>query len=557
MTEYLTYSLKVAALMAVFYLFWRLLLERETLHRLNRMVLLLTALGSFVLPLCVITLHRTEEVAVPAAGAVGMEHWMVGGVVDEPTLWERWSGVAGALLLVVTAVMLLHLIYNIVRLQRFITACELHERADGVRIAVSDEPIAPSSWMHTIMLSRNDYAELSPAMLAHERSHIRHRHSWDVLLVELVTALQWFNPVVWMIRQDLRTVHEYEADAAVIGGGTDIRAYFNMLVQKATGRGAYSMANGISNSTLKKRIKRMLKRKSNRWHGVKALYVIPVVALSLAATAKTIVEYRQVPAPEKVQAVEPVVQPVASVGNNQPLVFVDGKEVSQEMLKSLNPEQIEAMTVLKDKEATALYGERGKNGVILVTLKKEQQPASESDISLVFIDGKEVSREKLKHLDSEQIETVTVLKDKESTAAYGEKGKNGVMLITLKKEQQPDASNAPVAKLPQGQDPVYEVCEVLPEFPGGMSEMMKFVQENMKYPQEAHANGVQGRVIVNYIVEKDGSLSNIHVVRSVDPLLDAEALRVVSLMPKWKPGKQDGKPVRVKFTIPITFKLQG
>ncbi|MBQ6652575.1 MAG: TonB family protein [Prevotella sp.] len=227
------------------------------------------------------------------------------------------------------------------------------------------------------------------------------------------------------------------------------------------------------------------------------------------------------------------------------------------MLKSLNPEQIEAMTVLKDKEATALYGERGKNGVILVTLKKEQQPASESDISLVFIDGKEVSREKLKHLDSEQIETVTVLKDKESTAAYGEKGKNGVMLITLKKEQQPDASNAPVAKLPQGQDPVYEVCEVLPEFPGGMSEMMKFVQENMKYPQEAHANGVQGRVIVNYIVEKDGSLSNIHVVRSVDPLLDAEALRVVSLMPKWKPGKQDGKPVRVKFTIPITFKLQG
>ena len=517
MTEYLTYSLKVAALMAVFYLFWRLLLERETLHRLNRMVLLLTALGSFVLPLCVITLHRTEEVAVPAAGAVGMEHWMVGGVVDEPTLWERWSGVAGALLLVVTAVMLLHLIYNIVRLQRFITACELHERADGVRIAVSDEPIAPSSWMHTIMLSRNDYAELSPAMLAHERSHIRHRHSWDVLLVELVTALQWFNPVVWMIRQDLRTVHEYEADAAVIGGGTDIRAYFNMLVQKATGRGAYSMANGISNSTLKKRIKRMLKKKSNRWRGAKALYVIPVAAFSLVATAKTIVEYRQVPAPEKAQAVEPVVQPVASVGNNQPLVFVDGKEVSQEMLKSLNPEQIEAMTVLKDEKATALYGERGKDGVILVTLKRDQDTTA---------------------------------------SAKGDEVKYGTQLPeTTVISYVPDGAE-PYA-LPQGQDPVYEVCEVLPEFPGGESAMQNFLHENVKYPQEAQANGIQGRVVVSFVVEKDGTITDAHAVQSVDPFLDAEALRVVSLMPKWKPGKKDGKPVRVKFTIPLTFKLQA
>ena len=86
---------------------------------------------------------------------------------------------------------------------------------------------------------------------------------------------------------------------------------------------------------------------------------------------------------------------------------------------------------------------------------------------------------------------------------------------------------------------------------------MKFVSENIKYPAEAHTKGIQGRVLISYVVEKDGSLSNIHVVRSVDPLLDAEALRVANLMPKWKPGKQGGKPVRVKFVLPVTFKLQA
>lgn len=564
LTDYLIYSLKVAALMAVFYLFWRLLLERETLHRLNRMVLLGTAVGSFVLPMCVITFHQVEMIPVET-GVVTANHWVTEAVA-EPTLWERWSGAVGALLLVVTVLMLLHLIYNIWQLHRFIGRCELHTTADGVRIAVSDEPIVPSSWMRTIMLSRTDYDELSPAVLAHERSHIRHHHSVDVLLVELVTALQWFNPVVWMIRQDLRTVHEYEADAAVIGSGTDMRTYFNMLIQKATGRGAYSMANGISNSTLKKRFKRMLKKKSNRWCGAKALYVIPVVALSLAATAKTIVEYRQVPVTKQAQVAEPVsqadAQPVAVPGDKHPIVFIDGKEVKYGQFEQLKNEQIESMTVLKDEKSTAAYGEKGKNGVILVSLKKNQDNTADdvvnNPLSLVFIDGDEVSHEMLAKLNPEQIESVVVLQknNKELLAKYGERGKNGVVLVTLKKNQDKTADDV-VKTEQQGKDPVYDVCEVLPEYPGGMEAMMKFVSENIKYPAEAHTKGIQGRVLISYVVEKDGSLSNIHVVRSVDPLLDAEALRVANLMPKWKPGKQGGKPVRVKFTLPITFKLQA
>lgn len=103
---------------------------------------------------------------------------------------------------------------------------------------------------------------------------------------------------------------------------------------------------------------------------------------------------------------------------------------------------------------------------------------------------------------------------------------------------------------------IFQVVEEMPEFPGGMAECLKFLAKNIKYPTIAQENGVQGRVIVQFVVNQDGSIVDPLVVRSVDPYLDKEALRVIKMMPKWKPGKQRGKAVRVKYTVPVTFKLQ-
>ena len=103
---------------------------------------------------------------------------------------------------------------------------------------------------------------------------------------------------------------------------------------------------------------------------------------------------------------------------------------------------------------------------------------------------------------------------------------------------------------------IFQVVEEMPEFPGGMGECMKFLGKNIKYPQISQENGVQGRVIVQFVVNQDGSIVDPQVVRGVDPYLDKEALRVISMMPKWKPGKQRGKAVRVKFTVPVMFRLQ-
>lgn len=103
---------------------------------------------------------------------------------------------------------------------------------------------------------------------------------------------------------------------------------------------------------------------------------------------------------------------------------------------------------------------------------------------------------------------------------------------------------------------IFQVVEKMPEFPGGIAECLKFLSKNIKYPIISQENGVQGRVIVQFVVNKDGSIVDPVVVRSVDPYLDKEALRVIKMMPKWKPGQQRGKPVRVKYTVPVTFKLQ-
>ena len=262
MAEFLIYDLKVAVLIAAFYFCYRLLMERETMHRLNRIVLLSSILLSFILPLCVITLHKTVEVESPQVEAsAGMPMQVadqpeqviteLGTISAEESVTPFVEAVVFAIF-IIGLVCRLQCIANSYRhLRRMIKDSEQHSLEDGVTLAVVDLPVAPFSWMRTIVLNRNDYEERNPSIIAHERGHIRLHHSWDIVFVEVLTALQWFNPVVWLLRRDLRTVHEYEADASVLSSGSDVSQYIQLLMRKATGTKACILANGINNSVLK------------------------------------------------------------------------------------------------------------------------------------------------------------------------------------------------------------------------------------------------------------------------------------------------------------------
>ena len=239
MTLFLTYELKVAVLIAVFYIFWRLLVANETWHRLNRIVLLSTAVASFVLPLCVITIHQTvlvEGLERKEEGGEWKENSTQGleGVSDispssfhlplsskpstlnpNPTNAPKaeqpfdWSLLLSLFYIIGVLVVLSRMGLSLWRLHKMTLESEIHPLADGRRIAVSDEAKTPFSWWKTVFINRNDYEAGATALLTHELGHIRLYHSADVLLVELLTALQWFNPAMWMRVQNYNFFGNY------------------------------------------------------------------------------------------------------------------------------------------------------------------------------------------------------------------------------------------------------------------------------------------------------------------------------------------------------------
>ena len=533
MVEFLIYDLKVAALIAVFYFCYRLLMERETMHRLNRIVLLSSIVLSLALPLCVITLHKTievEQVPVVDTAELVVADLEATSVEDSPNLLQPY--ILFAIFIIGFVCRLIYIVNSYRHLRRMIKDSEQHSLEDGVTLAVVDLPVAPFSWMHTIVLSRIDYEERNPSILVHERGHILQRHSWDIVFVEALTALQWFNPVVWLLRRDLRTVHEYEADAAVLSSGSDVSQYIQLLMRKAMGTKACILANGINNSTIKKRINMMLLNKSSRYNSLKLLALLPIIGVSLALNAETVTDvvYKNDPPQKQVPVKKGKKNSTIKLGGNQTIKVVEQEKTqAAEQLQSYTAELQEA------KQNPAI--------ILLNTKPNGEEP-------LLIVDGKTVTREDIQVLPPESISNIVVMKEEAAIKSYGENAKYGVIIVNTKKHQE-ELDNEPK------QPDVFDVVEGMPQFPGGAAALMQYLSQNIRYPKEAMEAKTQGRVIVQFVVEKDGSISGAHVVKSVNPQLDAEALRVVNAMPNWTPGTQNGQTVRVKYAVPISFRLKG
>lgn len=434
MGNFLVYILKSAACLAVFYLFYKLLMSRDTFHRFNRFALLGLLVLSSLLPLVEASVNSpaavqetmlTLEQLLLLADIQPEGESMAAATPSATVLWLR-----AALLVYLTGIVffIVRNLCSLARLGRLIRQGKrealdsyLPDRKEkNVRLVVHDHDIAPFSWMHWIVIARKDLEENGREILIHELAHIRNRHSWDLLLADLCIFVQWFNPAAWLLKQELQNIHEYEADETVLREGVNARNYQMLLIKKAVGTRLYSMANNFNHSSLKKRITMMLKEKSNPWARAKYLYILPLAALAVTAFAR------------------PEVSAVA--------------------------DEISAVKVI----APAVHD----------SIQPNVQPAVA----------------------------------------------------------------APSSALDQ-----------MPEFPGGMEALNTYFRNNIRYPQEAQKAGIQGRVIIQFIVSKDGSITDAEVVESVDPQLDAEGLRLIKNMPRWKPGMRKGQAIRVKQTLPIRF----
>ena len=540
MGVFFVYMLKSSVCLAMFYLFYRMLLSKETFHRFNRIALLGVLLLSCLVPMIELTTAEASGLGQPfleLEEMVLMVRAEPEGVLTEMSSPFPWRALM--LLVYVGGILffVLRHLWSLGRMVRLLRASRRETLKGGITLFVHREKVAPFSWMNMIAVSEEDLEENRNAILAHERAHIKNCHSWDLLLAEVCIFFQWFNPAAWLLKQELQTIHEYEADEWVINNGIDAKTYQLLIIKKAVGARLYSIANSFNHSSLKKRITMMIKKKSNPWARLKYLYVLPLAAVAVAAFAR----------PE----VSNQLDEISSVKVNDLASIVKADEVKS-VEKSSEEEFLLSGIVMEYPSHKVVAGAsvivRGTNNGTLTNEKGEFEiQVKKGDVLVVSFVGL-----KTQYLTVQSEVTKLGIHMKADVQNLEE------MVVTAYAPE--EEKKQPVAKEEVKQteeEVIFQVVEQMPEFPGGMSEAMKFLAKNIKYPVAAQQAKIEGRVIVQFVVGKDGSISDVHTVRSVSPELDAEAIRVVSMMPKWNPGKQRGKAVPVSYTMPIMFRLQS
>ena len=411
----LPYIIKSALTLALLYTCIMPLLEKETFHRLNRIIVLGCLLLSFIIPLIHFT-GGTNQTIDMVRQAVQLPEILIDGNANKQSVWSLTDiliciyTLGGVAMLSLTAIQTMSLM---MRLRR----CKHIADNKGNVIVLTDYATSPFCLFHYIVMSHDDYANNRCFVLTHEQEHIRLRHYIDLIILQFATIIQWFNPFVWLIGKNLKAIHEFEVDEAVLNKGIDATQYQKFLVVKAVGNRLQPFANNLNKESLKRRIIMMNQKKSNRWMMLKALFIIPVATLALSVFASN---------------------------------------------------------------------------------------------------------------------TGTMTRDAVHTADT---------LPTANLQTQQTATK------------IYAVVEEMPKFKGGELAMMEFLMKNMKYPQTAVKAKLEGKAIVGFVVGKDGTISDVHITKSAGhAVLDEEAMRVVKSMPAWEPGKQKGKPVNVKYNVPITFR---
>lgn len=477
MGPYFVFILKSTCCLILFYLFYRLLLSRDTFHRFNRFALLGVIVLSVAIPF--IRVMTDEPVVIQRAVSDLETLLQLGQFQDNTEIESSFIPFSLKILFLIyiggCLFFFSHFLYSIFRIIYLIRAGKQVEQVGGIKLIVTSRAISPFSWMRYMIISRIDKEESGDEIFIHEQAHIQAGHSWDMLLAGIFVIMHWFNPAAWLLKQELQNIHEYEADECVLKQGVDAKCYQLLLIKKAVGFQRFtSMANSFNHSKIKKRITMMLKEKSNPWARLKFLYVVPLSLLTIMAFARPEIS-REL---EKISNVEigkvlvrmPVSETQERLASlkDKPFLLKNAREIKDMKTEQKNKEVaanqrrknievISGNSDLKVDEKTTMarlalireplatvpsFPLKGRIGSDLKTLtihSKQVLPGdklytSDTKEPLLIIDGKEHSLPYMKKLDPERIESITVLKNTSAESRYGEKGKNGVILIVLKND---------------------------------------------------------------------------------------------------------------------------
>jgi TonB family protein len=511
MNYFVNYIIEAGLSLGIFIFVYWFMLRRETRFTATRFYLLFALIFSTLLPFITI---RLKIFASTAGELPGIDVTQV-NLLETVTVYA--SGVPqriGNLFLSFDYAMLIYILgafaalfvisAGVFQLLRMVSANRIF-RLRKVRLVVSNKEISPYSFFNFIFISNTlTKQENWKSMVQHELEHVRQGHSFDVLFVDVMMVFQWFNPFYWMIRRMVRENHEFLADKGVLKLGSISAAHYKkLLLSQAIGGSPVMTSNFFSIKTIKKRFKMITNNKNKKFTALR--YSIGVV-VALALTVMF--------ACEKYEAENEML--------SENIIFKGGL-ISQEEFEQM---EIYYMQFNDIDRLDALY---------LYPELKEYLTAD--TYSVVFEEGDPSISEFVNKLDFSKNLAVSV--HSSSTPPYGAIGEG-----------------LDVSNVSSNGEEVFAIVEQMPEFPGGDMALLKYISAHLDYPSIAIDNGIEGKVYVYFVVGSDGAVIDAKVARGVDPSLDAEALRVVSSLPNWVPGKQRGENVAVSYNVPINFSLQ-
>ena len=515
------YIMEWAFALIVLLTIYKAVFSGTTFYRFNRFYLLGATVLSALLPLLHITIsEKTPVVSDMAIEQMDFAQELSGTfvLIGEPQMMavetskpeghSMWAMILVCTYSAYVLMLLVGWVRSIVRARRFLRGKPRRRISRTVWLVTHDEDFGPFSWMNYIVISDIENGFARRASLRHEYSHITLMHSIDLIILLACTVV---NPVCWLVLQEIKIVHEYEADREVINRyGIRNSDYQKLLIMRTVGAEAYALASSF-NLNIKKRIIMLNKNQTNRSRLLWLLLLIPMLGMTSVLFAHTEMKADMIELENIYPTDADLSAKLAQDGYLIGQVIDDNGPVAEARVSVINLNGMVSYSCLTDQDGNFILREHNPENMIRIikTGYKEFKGIINSDNPIV---------------------SLTKLKDNGNASKEGNS---------------------------QFEEALEMAADELPEFPGGTVSLLEYLRKNIKYPALCRENNVQGRVVVSFIIDTDGTITDAEVVRSVDPLLDAEALRTISQMPAWKPGKKDGNIVKVKYSVPINFRLDA
>lgn len=522
----LNYILQISICWAAFYLVYLFFLKKETFFNLNRTYLLTTLMLSMAIPYVSLPIFATESLTMAQVNPVDIEFFLAEAPVIEASSNSdhnfSWHSILWLVYAATTFGMLCKFLLSIAQIRNLYTSGNKLKKQNYFLIE-NDLLHMPFSFLNYLFFSKKMTlsSEEKQQIIQHEETHIKQWHSIDVLIIELFQIIFWFNPIIFLYKRSIKENHEYLADQAVLQH-TSKKKYGRLLLGQSDPGIQIALANNFNYSQLKNRIIMMTRQQSSNKARYKFLLAVPVLLMATILFANR----QSLSTPHETSSITEVITDKD----------FDEKEVRQQILHTLYNMKVARIQAKKS-------GKNRDSKTALRFNKRYEELIANHPNHIEKIQA--ISKELADRYDFE-------------LEFEGQKIKTGYFKKSIE---------TVIAELAIDNKETFRIVEEMPTFgtcdDGTISKdcsdtnILKFIQENLKYPDLARKNGKQGMAVVSFIINNDGSIRDAIVMRNPGDGTGEEALRVLNKMPKWNPGKQRGETVSVQFNLPIKFKLSS